>query len=193
MKRRAIFLDRDGTLNVDVGYPHRVDDLTLVPNAAAGLRNLQEQGFLLLIATNQSGIARGLFDEAQMHAFNAALVERLRGEGVEIAGIYYSPFHPTEGVGRWRRDSALRKPRPGMLIEAAREHDVDLAASFAVGDKLSDIAAGQAAGCRTVLVQTGAAGGGEPHLAVQPDFVAADLVHAARLIERAMTAATGIG
>lgn len=191
MKRRAIFLDRDGTLNVDVGFTHRTSDLLLAENVCAGLRRLQGQGFLLFIVTNQSGIARGLFSEADMRAFNAALCGVLADGGIEIAGIYYCPYHPTAGIGPWRRDSPLRKPRPGMLLRAAEEHGLDLPASFAIGDKKSDILAGRAAGCRTILVRTGQAGGGEPHLATEADFSAADLVQAAHYVEEA-TASTGI-
>jgi len=184
MKRPALFLDRDGTLNVDVGYAHRLDDLVLIENVCAGLRSFQEQGFLLLITTNQSGIARGLFDESQMHAFNAALCNLLRDSGIRIADIYYCPYHATAGRGRWRIDSPLRKPKPGMLLQAATDHDIDLAASFAIGDKQSDIAAGRAAGCGTILVQTGAAGQAEPHLNTVPDYIAADLLQAARYVEQ---------
>lgn len=191
-KRPAIFLDRDGTLNVDVGYAHRLEDLRLVENVCPGLRKLQALGFALFITTNQSGIARGYFSETQVHAFNAALCELLRGGGIEIAGIYYCPFHPTAGQGEYRRDSPLRKPSPGMLLLAAQEHGLDLAASFAIGDKKSDVAAGRAAGCRTVLVRTGMAGSGEPDLDVNPDFTADDLLLAAAQIEAFRGTSTGI-
>ncbi len=184
-KRRAVFLDRDGTLNRDVGYAHRVEDLQLLDNATAGLARIQALGFELFITTNQSGIARGYFTEAQMHDFNQAMLQQLREAGIVIRAIYFCPFHPTGGFGLYRCDSPLRKPRPGMILQAAAEHDLDLAASFAIGDKMSDIVAGQAAGCRTILLETGAAGTGEPGLVAEPDFVAADMLEAARFIERA--------
>ncbi len=117
-----------------------------------------------------------------MRRFNAALCGRLAQDGIEIAAVYHCPYHPTEGVGRYRRDSECRKPRPGMLLAAARDLALDLPASYAIGDKLSDVAAGQAAGCRTILVETGQAGRGEAELSVTPDAVARDLVHAAQLI-----------
>ncbi len=151
---------------------------------------MQALGFELLIITNQSGIARGYFDESEMHAFHAALVDVLRRGGVKIAGIYFCPFHPSVGTGPYRRESPLRKPRPGMLLQAAAEHQIDLAASFAIGDKKSDILAGQAAGCRTVLVQTGQAGRGEPHLSARPDFVATDLLDAAEQIRAVLRKGT---
>ncbi len=182
--KRAIFLDRDGTLTRDLGFVHRTDDLQLLDNAAAGLRRMAATGFRLFITTNQSGIARGYFGEADMHAFNSALRRQLRVEGVEIEAIYYCPFHPEGSVEIYRQDSPLRKPRPGMILRAAAEHRLDLQASFAIGDKKSDILAGQAAGCRTILVQTGAAGAGENELQAKPDVVAPDLLAAAEWIDK---------
>lgn len=179
MKRPAIFLDRDGTLIEDVGYPHRPQDLRLLPGVAAAMLNLQTLGFALVVVTNQSGIARGYFSEGAMHAFHRLLEERLREAGVRIEAFYHCPFHPEASVTEYRHDSELRKPRPGMLLLAAEELGIDLAASYAIGDKRSDVLAGQAASCRSVLVQTGKAGGGEPELAALPDFVAANLAIAA--------------
>jgi D-glycero-D-manno-heptose 1,7-bisphosphate phosphatase len=182
VNKRAVFLDRDGTLVRDAGFTHRVNDLDLLDHVVAGLARMAAMGFRLIIATNQSGIARGYFTESQMQAFHAALVDRLRTEGVEIAAVYFCPFHPTEGLGPYRRDSPLRKPSDGMLRQAAAEHGLDLGASFAVGDKKSDVLAGKKAGCRTILVRTGAGGLGEPELTAQPDFVAAHLLEAAHYI-----------
>jgi D-glycero-D-manno-heptose 1,7-bisphosphate phosphatase len=180
--QRAIFLDRDGTLNEDRGYTYQVAALRLLPGVIAGLQQIAALGFRLVICTNQSGIARGQFSEADMHAFNEALVARLAEADVEIAAVYFSPYHPTEGVGGYRRMSECRKPRPGMLLAAARDLGLNLAESYAIGDKRSDVAAGKAAGCRTILVETGKAGRGEPELTVEPDAVARDLQHAAQLI-----------
>jgi D-glycero-D-manno-heptose 1,7-bisphosphate phosphatase len=182
--RRGVFLDRDGTLNVEIEFIHRVEDLRVLPNVAAGLRRMMALGFQLLITTNQSGIGRGYFSEADMRTFNDALCQQLETQGVRIDGIYFCPFHPTAGIGEYRRDSPLRKPLPGMILEAAAEHQLDLPSSFAIGDRKSDVAAGHAAGCRTILVTTGWGGRGEPQVQVQPDFVAADLVEAAEFMER---------
>jgi D-glycero-D-manno-heptose 1,7-bisphosphate phosphatase len=182
MLHPAVFLDRDGTLNDDFGYVCQVERLRLLPGVVEGLRQLAALGFRLVIVTNQSGIARGRFTEADMHRFNAALCDRLAAGGIEIAAVYHSPYHPTAGIGPYRRDSECRKPRPGMFLAAARDLPIDLPASYAIGDKLSDVAAGRAAGCRTILVETGQAGRGEPDLTVRPDAVARDLVHAAQLI-----------
>ena len=185
--KRAVFLDRDGTLNRDRGFVHRIEDVELLDRVPEGLRRMAELGYELVIATNQSGIARGYFTEAEMHAFNAALCGRLRSQGVEIAAIYYCPFHPTEGIGPYRRESELRKPRCGMLLAAAREHRLDLKASFAIGDKNTDVLAGRAAGCRTILLRPPAVTASEWD--GQPDFLAADLVEAAAVIERTNTLA----
>ena len=181
-QQRAVFLDRDGTLVVDHGFVYRVEDLALLPGVVDGLRRMAALGFQLVVATNQSGVARGLFSEAQMQAFNAALCQRLADAGVKIAAVYACVFHPTEGNGRYRLDSPLRKPRPGMLLAAAADHDIDLEASFAIGDRPRDVAAGRAAGCRTILLSAH----GAAAAAAQADFVAADLVEAAACIEQCL-------
>lgn len=192
MSRPAVFLDRDGTLNVDVGYAHRPQDLALLEGVLPGLRKLQQLGFALVVVTNQSGIARGYFNEAEMHEFHAELTRVLRAGGVELQGIYFCPYHPTAGQDAYRVDSPLRKPNPGMLLAAAADLELDLAASFAIGDKRSDVLAGRRAGCRTVLVRTGAAGGGEPNLVVTPDFEADDLLAAAVWIEKQAASSTAV-
>jgi D-glycero-D-manno-heptose 1,7-bisphosphate phosphatase len=186
-QRRAVFLDRDGTITRDVGYPHRVDDLELLPNASTGLARMAALGYQLIITTNQSGVARGLFTEADVRTFHQALCDRLLRESIRIDAIYYCPFHPTEGIGAYRQDSPLRKPNDGMLRLAAAERDLDLAACVAIGDKKSDVLAGQRAGCHTILVRTGAAGSDTEELTTLPEFVADDLLDAARYIERVLT------
>jgi D-glycero-D-manno-heptose 1,7-bisphosphate phosphatase len=120
------------------------------------------------------------------------MLAQLQAAGVHIEGIYYCPFHPTEGVGQYRRDSPLRKPRPGMFLRAAAVHQLDLSASIAIGDKPSDVIAGQAAGCRTILLQTGHAGGGEPDLSATPDFVATNLRTAADWVAQIFATPTAI-
>lgn len=183
--QRAVFLDRDGTLTIDIdtGYTHRVEDFCLLDNVVEGLGLLRSLGFKLVIVTNQSGVARGMFTEADVQRYHDHLLGALRKQALEIAGLYYCPYHP-EGLGAYRRDSELRKPSPGMFLQAAREHHLDLSRSFAIGDKKSDILAGRAAGCRTFLVRTGMGGQGEPDLVAEPDWVVADVLEAARIIER---------
>ncbi|HEY2893025.1 MAG TPA: HAD-IIIA family hydrolase, partial [Pirellulales bacterium] len=165
-----------------IDFIHRVEDLHLLPNAAAGLVRMRDLGFELILTSNQSGIGRGIFSMDDMGRFNAAVAER---SGVSFAAAYFSPFHPTAGVGEYRRPSPLRKPRPGMILQAAAEHNLDLSQCFAVGDRNSDVAAGHAAGCRTVLLKTGSAGSDKLDAPVAPDYTADDLLDAATFIERA--------
>ncbi len=185
MSQRAIFLDRDGTINRDIGHVHRRGQLRLIDNAVAGLTRMSALGYALVIVTNQSGVARGCFAEADVHAFHRALASRLQADGIEFTGIYYCPFHPTIGPDKYRQNSPLRKPQSGMLLQAASEHAIDLSASFMIGDRKSDILAGAGAGCSTILVRTGPAGEFEAALTARPDFVAHDLRNAALTIERA--------
>jgi D-glycero-D-manno-heptose 1,7-bisphosphate phosphatase len=175
-----VFLDRDGTITRDAGFTYRPEDLCLLDGAVEGLQVLGGLGRPLIVVTNQSGIARGYFTEADAARFNALLAETLAAHGVRLTAFYVCPFHPTEGVGPYRQESPCRKPAPGMLLQAAREHRIDLRDSYMIGDKASDVLAGRRAGCRTILVRTGVAGGDMAE--VQPDWVAADLVQAAQLI-----------
>jgi D-glycero-D-manno-heptose 1,7-bisphosphate phosphatase len=148
--RPAVFLDRDGTINVEVNYLHRIADLVLVPGAAEAIARLNGAGLPVLVVTNQAGIARGLYDVAAMDLLHAHLQEVLAQHGAHVDGFYYCPHHPdVSGL------CSCRKPARGMLLRAARDHGVDLARSWLVGDSAGDIGAGRAAGCRTILVRTG--------------------------------------
>lgn len=140
--RRALLIDRDGTLIVDVGYPRDPARVELLPGALAALVELQ-RSFALVIISNQSGLGRGLFSEAEARAVHDRVIELFARGGVEFAGAYYCPHAPEAGC-------ACRKPAPGLLVDAARELGLDLARSIMVGDKPSDVAAGVAAGCHTV-------------------------------------------
>ena len=182
LQKPALFLDRDGTLIEDVGYPHRDEDLRILDGVFVALRRARKMGFLLVIVTNQSGVARGYFSEEVVERFHVKMRQVFAEEDISFDGIYSCPYHPTEGVGPYRIDSPLRKPQPGMLLQAAKDLQIDLPASFMIGDKLSDVAAGAGAGCRTILVRTGKAGKGED-LSVCPDFTVESLLDAVRLIE----------
>lgn len=153
--KRAVFLDRDGTINVEVDYLHRRTDFAFIPGAPQAIRRLKEAGYLVVVVTNQSGVARGYYDEAAVSALHAHIQEELAAIGTRIDAFYLCPHHPSEGVGEYRVECDCRKGAPGMLLRAAREHDIDLAASWMVGDKLADIEAGMAAGSRPILVRTG--------------------------------------
>ncbi len=152
---RAVFLDRDGTVNQERDYLFRPEEFVFVPGAPAAIRLLKETGFLVVVVTNQSGIARGYYDEAAMHRLHRHMDGLLAREGAAVDAYYFCPHHPDGTVERYRTVCACRKPLPGMLLQAATEHRIDLFASFIIGDKLVDVEAGRAAGCRPVLVETG--------------------------------------
>jgi len=158
MTSAAIFWDRDNTLIEDPGYLSDPDQVKLLPGAAQAIRRLADAGFQNIIVTNQSGIARGLFDEATLERIHARLRELLAAEGAELDAIYYCPYleGPEAVVEEYRLESDLRKPRPGMLAKASLERNLDLAGSWMIGNSLTDTQAGRAAGCRTILVTHGA-------------------------------------
>lgn len=152
MSRPAIFIDRDGTINVNVHHLHRVEDLTLIPGAGKAIAQLNRANYAVIIITNQSAIARGLLTEKGLSDIHTALKRILVTENATIDGIYHCPHHPEYG------DKVIckcRKPKPGMLQQAARDHDLDLSQSFMIGDSLSDLQAGWHAGCSSALVRTG--------------------------------------
>lgn len=151
----AVFLDRDGTINEEVGYLDRLEKLRLIPGAAGAIRRLNAGGFKTVVVTNQSGIARGLFDEAFLTALHARLDELLRAEGAFLDRFYICPHHATEGQGAYLRACDCRKPAPGLLLRAVKELRLDPRRSFMVGDTLRDIEAGSRAGMRGILVRTG--------------------------------------
>ena len=153
--RTAVFLDRDGTINEEVPYLNRMEKLRLIPGAAEAIRRINESGMMAVVVTNQSGVARGLFDEAFVKKTNAYLQDILRAEGALIDAFYFCPHHPTEGKGIYLQTCRCRKPAPGMLLRAAEELGIDLNHSYMVGDMLQDIEAGMRAGTRGVLVRTG--------------------------------------
>lgn len=149
--RRALFLDRDGVVNEDTGFLHRIDECRFVDGIFTLSAGFAARGFALVIATNQSGIGRGYFSEAEF----TALMDWMRGEfgrhGVELAAIYHCPDHPSAGQGAYRRDNPWRKPGPGMMLQAAADLSLDLAASWSIGDKPRDAEAARAAGIGTIV------------------------------------------
>ena len=164
MSERALFLDRDGVINVEVGYLHRVEDVQFVPGIFSLCRTAMRLGYRLVVVTNQAGIARGFYTEADFEALMTWMQEALRVEGVELDAVYHCPFHPEHGVGEYRREHEDRKPGTGMLRRAAREFGVVLADSVLVGDRCSDIAAANSAGLRRAFLMVGTEGarcGGE--------------------------------
>ena len=155
MGRPAVFLDRDGTIVREVEYLRSPKELRLLPRAGAAIRRLNEAGFAVVVVTNQSGIARGLLTEDDLEEIHTVLRRRLARRGARVDAISWCPHHPEAVLPEYRRRCRCRKPSPGMLVQAGRELDLDLARSYAVGDSERDVEAGRRAGCRTVLVRTG--------------------------------------
>jgi D-glycero-D-manno-heptose 1,7-bisphosphate phosphatase len=144
--RRAAFLDRDGVINVDRGYVHRIEDFEFVPGTLEACRELARRGWLLVVATNQSGIGRGLYTVQDFHALTDWMRARFERSGAPLAGVYYCPHHPTDAIDGFRIQCDCRKPQPGMLLAAARDLSLDLVQSVLFGDKCEDLLAAQAAG-----------------------------------------------
>jgi D-glycero-D-manno-heptose 1,7-bisphosphate phosphatase len=149
------FLDRDGVLNVDRGYVHRPEELELIGGAPEAVRLLNEAGYRAVVITNQSGIARGLYDETALHRFHAHMRERLAAEGARIDAFYYCPHHPRGSVPQFSIMCECRKPKTGMLEQAARDCPVDRDRSFLIGDKEDDTAAAAAYGIRGIRFNPG--------------------------------------
>ncbi|HSJ54531.1 MAG TPA: HAD family hydrolase [Anaerolineae bacterium] len=155
MLRRAVFLDKDGTLVENVPYNVDPGRIRLMPGAARALSRLRADGYLLIVVSNQSGVARGYFSIDALHGVEERLRELLAEAGAGFDGFYYCPHHPEGSVEPYAIDCSCRKPNPGLITRAAQEHGVDLARSWLVGDILDDVEAGRRAGCRTILLDNG--------------------------------------
>lgn len=155
MSERALFLDRDGVVNVEIGYLHRREDVEFVPGIFSLCRTAMRLGYRLVIVTNQAGIARGYYDEAAFEALMDWMRERMRAEGVELDAVYFCPYHPEHGIGDYKREHEDRKPGTGMLRKAMKELEISLADSVMVGDRCSDIAAANSAGLRQAFLLDG--------------------------------------
>ena len=150
-RRKALFLDRDGVINVDRQYVYRVEDFEFVPGIFELCAAAADLGYLLVVATNQAGIGRGLYTEADFERLTSWMIDTFREHGLEIARVYHCPYHPTAGVGVYRQESFDRKPSPGMLLRARDDLHLDLAGSIFIGDNDSDMRAGAAAGIGCLL------------------------------------------
>ena len=182
--RPAVFLDRDGTINEEREYLHRIEDFAFISGVPESIRRLKDTGFLVIVVTNQSGVARGFYDEQAVAALHEHLQQLLAEYGSRIDAFYHCPHHPTEGVGDYRVACDCRKGSPGMLLLAAQEYAIDLSRSFMVGDKIADIEAAVRAGCHPILVRTGYGAKDEPRVAAQfpGTVVCNDLVAAVEFI-----------
>ncbi len=154
-KSRAVFMDRDGTINEEVGYLSRMDQLKIFPRAPEAIRLVNASGMKVVVTSNQSGIARGYITEEFVRGVHDRINELLQAEGARIDGFYFCPHHPVYGSGIYKQDCECRKPKPGLLLQAAVEMNIDLARSYIIGDMLKDIEAGKKAGVRGILVKTG--------------------------------------
>jgi D-glycero-D-manno-heptose 1,7-bisphosphate phosphatase len=169
MSERALFLDRDGVVNEEVGYLYRVDEVRFVEGIFSLCRTAMRLGYKLIVVTNQAGIARGYYSDTDFYSLMEWMRGALLAEGVELDAVYHCPFHPEHGVGQYKRDHEDRKPGTGMLRKGATELGVSLAESVMVGDRCSDVGAANAAGLRQAFLITGteADGCGGEYVAVE--------------------------
>lgn len=184
--RRAVFIDRDGTISEEVGYVNHVSRYRVFPFAAEAVRALNEAGWLAVLVTNQAGVARGYFEEAMIGRVHGLLAEELERGGARLDAVYYCPHHPSVGEPPYRSDCDCRKPRPGLIRRAAEEHGADLPRSWMVGDRYSDTELARNAGVRAALVLTGYGRGEYEHQSLawkhRPDLVAENLLEAVQKI-----------
>lgn len=178
---KAVIIDRDGVITEDPPhYAHRLDQLKIIPGSADAIRLFRKIGFLVVVVSNQSGVAKGMYQEGDVDRFNNAMEEELKKKDAFVDALYYCPHHPEATVKKYKVDCYCRKPNPGMLERAAKHLNIDLTRSFMIGDKLSDIQAGQRVGCKTILVLTGH-GREEQGLKerdrIKPTFIVNDLDH----------------
>ncbi|KAF7774449.1 D-glycero-D-manno-heptose 1,7-bisphosphate phosphatase [Pseudoalteromonas citrea] len=158
MSQKAVFLDRDGVINVDHAYVHKIEDFQFIEGVFDACQYFTEQGYLIVVVTNQSGIGRGYYNEAQFHALSEWMCQEFTRYGVAIAKVYFCPHHPKNALPEYLMECTCRKPQPGMLMQAIKEFDIDVTQSVMVGDKVSDIQAARAAGVNTaILVESGQA------------------------------------
>ncbi|MBC7541782.1 MAG: HAD family hydrolase [Candidatus Sericytochromatia bacterium] len=184
--RRAVFLDRDGTVNIEAGYIRDLADLKLMDGAADAIRRLREAGFLAILVTNQSGPARGYYPESWIWQLNNRLTSLLHDGGTTLDGVYYCPHLPDGSTQSYRKDCNCRKPETAMLQWAARDYGIDLTASYMVGDKATDVEVGQNAGTSAILLTSGygeqVLAGTYQSLKLIPEHIAPDLAAAAEWI-----------
>ncbi len=173
--QKAVFLDRDGTIIEDCGYPHERSQISFLPGASEAIRQLNKNGFKVIVVTNQAGVARGYFTEGTVREINKYLQEALAEKGALIDGFYYCPHHPEGVIEPYRQVCHCRKPNPGMIEEAVRDFGIDVKKSFIIGDHLSDVEAGQRAGCRTILLARPDSPAGSSATAVTPGYIAPNL------------------
>ena len=177
---KAVFLDKDGTINEDTGYISHYHDLKLLPHSAEAIKLLNEAGYKVIVISNQSGVARGYLGEDMLQTLNKTLQKKLLSKGAYLDEIYYCPHHSEHGVYPYKTECDCRKPNIGLIKKAVKKHDLDLSRSFMVGDHSGDIEAGRKAGAKTVLVLSGHEK--ESDLKIKPDHTTKDLLEAVKWI-----------
>ncbi len=179
MIKKAVFLDRDGTINEQMGYINHISRFVLLPGVGAAIGRLNEHNIPVIVVTNQSGLARGYFPKVLLDEVHAKMTEQLAAEGAHIDGLYICPHHPEAAQEKYRKTCSCRKPKTGLLEQAAAELNLDLQQSFMVGDRWSDLKCGAAVGAAPILVLSGYGRGDQqyigPQQKIQPAFVAEDL------------------
>lgn len=143
---KALFLDRDGVINLEKNYVHKIEDFEFIDGIFELTKYFQDKGYLIIVITNQAGIGRGYYTEEDFHKLNDWMIDQFKQRGILITEVYYCPFHPTHGIGKYKKDSFDRKPNPGMILNATRKYNINLSESILIGDKESDIEAGKSAG-----------------------------------------------
>ena len=186
MGNRAVFLDRDGTVNEEVGYVNHVERFTLLPRVGEAIRLLNQNGLKTVVITNQSGVARGYFPESLVPLVHQKMQELLKKDGAHLDGIYYCPHHPDVGAPPYRQKCRCRKPEPGLIEEAVKDLDLDLRRCYMIGDRGVDIEFAHRVGAKGILVLTGYGKGEWEYWGRQwketPEYVAQDLFEAVRWI-----------
>ena len=188
-KTPAVFLDRDGTINQEVGYLDSLDKLIIIPQAFEAIKLINESGMKAVVVTNQAGVAKGLFSQAFVNQVHDRLLNVLHEQGAHIDKFYFCPHHETDGNSAYTMICDCRKPAPGMLFQAATELEIDLAASYMVGDRYRDVETAKKAGAKGILVRTGYgddilqnAGPDRETGANKPDHIAENILEAVRWI-----------
>lgn len=184
--KRAVFIDRDGTISEEVGYINHASRFRLFPYSAAAIKLLNANGWLAILTTNQAGVARGYFSEDLIQTVHERMTEALGHGGARLDAIYYCAHHPSVGEPPYRFDCDCRKPKPGLLSRAAQDYDIDLSESWMVGDRHSDVQLARNAGVKSMFVMSGYGRGEWEHQReswdVQPDLLAENLLEAVKLI-----------
>ena len=184
----AVFLDRDGTINEEMGYINHLSRFKILPGVTEAIKLLNEKGYLAIVVSNQSGVGRGYFPVEVVHQVHNHLEEILKDEGAKLDGIYFCPHYPRGAVPEYSKECECRKPKTGLIEQACKDHDINLSGSFVIGDRITDIELAHRAGLKSIMVKTGYGRGDLeyvlPQRLMKPDHIAEDLLDAVTWIIR---------